>query len=368
MSAPVRDDAPVDPSLPDGGAHRVDFGRPTRVVRGLGGRASLRLDLRTLGVCGVLLLVALAIGVVALTTGDYPLTVPQVLQALVGAADGPVHMVVVEWRLPRALMALVLGAALGASGAIFQSLTRNPLGSPDVIGFNTGAYTGALVVIMLLGGGYVGVAAGALVGGVVTAGVVYLLAYRRGVQGFRLIIVGIAVSAMLASVNQWLIIKADLETAMAAAVWGAGSLNGMTWAQAVPACVLAALLALPLLWLAPRMGLLELGDDAAAALGLRSERVRLALVIVGVALTALVTAAAGPIAFVALAAPQLARRLTGAAGVRILPAAVMGAVLLAASDLVAQRAFAPTQLPVGVVTVSVGGAYLVWLLVREARK
>ncbi|MGO1242133.1 MAG: iron chelate uptake ABC transporter family permease subunit, partial [Cellulosimicrobium funkei] len=128
MSAPVQDRLPAGAPGP---VRRVDFGRPTRVVRGRG--VSLRLDLRTLAVCGALLLVALAVGVVALTTGDYPLTVPQVLQALVGAADGPVHMVVVEWRLPRALMALVLGAALGASGAIFQSLTRNPLGSPDVI-------------------------------------------------------------------------------------------------------------------------------------------------------------------------------------------------------------------------------------------
>lgn len=366
MSAP----APVrgTPSVPPDDGARVDFGRPTRVVRGLGGRLSQRLDLRTIAVCLGLLVVALAIGVVALMTGDYPLTVAQVLGALVGGADGPVQMVVVEWRLPRALLALVLGACLGASGAIFQSLTRNPLGSPDIIGFNTGAYTGALVVMTVLGSGYTSVAGGALLGGIATAAVVYVLAYRRGVQGFRLIIVGIAVSAMLASLNTWLILKADLETAMAAAVWGAGSLNGTTWAQAAPACVLAAVIALPLVWLAPRMAMLELGDDAATALGLRGERVRLALVLLGVALTALATAATGPIAFVALAAPQLARRLTGSAGVRILPAAAMGAVLLAASDLVAQRAFAPTQLPVGVVTVSVGGAYLVWLLVREARR
>jgi len=368
VSAPVRDPVPTSPGVPDGGGRRRGFGRPTRVVRALGGRVSLRLDVRTLAVCAALALVGLALGVVALTTGDYPLSVPQVLDALVGAADGPVRLVVVEWRLPRALLALVLGAALGTSGAIFQSITRNPLGSPDVIGFSTGAYTGALVVILVVGGGYAGVAAGALVGGVLTAAAVYLLAYRRGVQGFRLVVVGIAVSAMLASVNQWLVVTADLETAMAAAVWGAGSLHGATWAQAAPASVLAVLLVLPLAWLAPRMGLLELGDDAATALGLRTERVRLALVVVGVALTALATAAAGPIAFVALAAPQLARRLTGAPGVRLLPAAVMGAVLLAASDLVAQRAFAPTQLPVGVVTVSLGGVYLVWLLVREARK
>ncbi|WP_454042186.1 FecCD family ABC transporter permease [Cellulosimicrobium sp. Marseille-Q8652] len=367
MSAPAsaRGGPPAVP--PDDGA-RVDFGRPTRVVRGFGGRFSHRLDLRTVGVCVVLLVVALGIGVVALTTGDYPLTVPQVLGALAGAEDGPVRMVVVEWRLPRALLALVLGACLGASGAIFQSLTRNPLGSPDIIGFGTGAYTGALVVMTVLGSGYASVTGGALVGGLATAAVVYALSYRRGVQGFRLVVVGIAVSAMLASVNTWLVLTADLETAMAAAVWGAGSLNGSTWAQALPATVVAVVVAVPLVQLAPRMAMLELGDDAATALGLRREPVRLALVLVGVALIALATAVAGPIAFVALAAPQLARRLTGSAGVRILPAAVMGAVLLAASDLVAQRAFAPTQLPVGVVTVSVGGLYLVWLLVREARR
>ncbi|MBD5784591.1 iron chelate uptake ABC transporter family permease subunit [Cellulosimicrobium terreum] len=346
----------------------VDHGRPVRVVRGRGGRFSRRLDLRTGAVCGVLLLVALAVGVVALTTGDYPLSVGQVLAALTGTADGPERMIVLEWRLPRALLALVLGAALGASGAIFQSLTRNPLGSPDVIGFNTGAYTGALVVLMVIGGGYGGVAAGALVGGIASAAIVYVLAYRKGVQGFRFVVVGIAVSAMLASVNAWLVITADLETAMAATLWGAGSLNGTSWAQAGPATVLVVVLLVATGFLAPRMRMLELGDDAATALGLRPEPARLALVVVGVALIAVVTAAAGPISFVALAAPQLARRLTGGAGVQILPAAVMGAVLLSASDLVAQRLLAPTQLPVGVVTVVLGGAYLVWLLVREARR
>ncbi len=345
-----------------------DFGRPVRVVRSPGGRFSRRLDLRTGVVCAVLLLVALAVGVVALTTGDYPVGVGQVLGALAGASDGAVGMIVVEWRLPRALLALVLGAALGASGAVFQSVTRNPLGSPDVVGFTTGAYTGALVVLMVLGGGYGGVAAGALVGGIGSAVLVYVLAYRRGVQGFRFVVVGIAVSAMLSSVNAWLVITADLETAMAATLWGAGSLNGTTWEQAAPASALVVLLLLALVPLVPRMGLLEMGDDAATALGVHGERTRLALVGLGVALIAVVTAAAGPISFVALAAPQLARRLTRGPGVQVLPAAAMGALLLSASDLVAQRLLAPTQLPVGVVTVVLGGAYLVWLLVREARR
>ena len=225
-----------------------------------------------------------------------------------------------------------------------------------------------MVLLIIGGGGYYDTAMGALAGGMVTALVVYLLAFKRGVQGFRLIIVGIAISAVLSSVNAWLILRADLEDAMSAAVWGAGSLNGLGWTQARPALIILAVLT-PLLVLASyRMPMLDLGDDAAKALGIRAEPTRLVLIVLGVALTAVATAAAGPIAFVSLAAPQLARRLTRTPGVAFLPAAAMGALLLVASDLIAQRAFTPTQLPVGVVTVSVGGLYLVWLLAREARR
>lgn len=347
-------------------AARVDFGRTQLPVRL--GPLSARLDLRTLWVCGALVLATVAVAVVTLGSGDFHVPAGDVIGALLGRVDGPARTVVVDWRLPRVLLAVLFGAALGMSGAIFQSLTRNPLGSPDIIGFATGSYTGALVVILLLGGTYYQIAAGALLGGLVTSAVVYLLAYSRGVQGFRLIIVGIAVSAMLASVNTWLIIKADLYVAMRAAVWGAGSLSDLGWSQLGPAATILAVLTLAAVGLGPSMRSLEMGDDAARALGVRAEPARLGLVVVGVALTALVTAGAGPIAFVALAAPQLVRRLTGSAGTPLLPAGVMGAFLLLASDYVAQRAFAPTQLPVGVVTVSIGGAYLVWLLVREARR
>jgi len=359
-AAPTPGQTPPTP----GAVARVSSGRPTWTLRLARGRLSGRVDVRTLVVLVSLTVVALGVGLVALGVGDYEVAVPDVLQALFGETTSVVRMVVVDWRLPRVLLALLLGAALGASGAIFQSMTRNPLGSPDIIGFNTGAYTGALVVILLLGGSYYDIAAGAMVGGLVTAGLVYALAYRGGAQGFRLIIVGIAISAVLASVNTWLIIKADLEKAMSAATWGAGSLNGLSWAQVGPVVIILVVLVPALVVLSRRMGILEMGDDAAQALGVRTEPTRLAMLVVGVALTALVTAAAGPIAFISLAAPQLARRLT----VAMLPSAVLGALLLVVSDLAAQRVFAPTQLPVGVVTVSVGGCYLVWLLAREARR
>ncbi|MFI8568167.1 FecCD family ABC transporter permease [Rhodococcus sp. NPDC078407] len=353
--------------MTSGQRDRVDFGRTLWIVR-VRGRVDGRIDIRTVAVCAILMLVTAAIAVVAVGTGDYYLSPNEVLAAVFGDAPRITELIVMEWRLPRVVLAFGFGAALGVSGAIFQSLTRNPLGSPDIIGFATGAYTGALVVILTLGGGYYRTGAGALVGGLVTAAAVYLLAYKRGVQGFRLIIVGIGVSAILASINTWLVVKADLDAAIAAAVWGAGSLNGLGWAQVWPALVIAAVIAPFLAVLSRRLPMLEMGDDAARALGVRAEPSRLMLVFLGVALIALVTAAAGPISFIALAAPQLARRLTGTPGVAMVPAACMGALLLVVSDVVAQRMFAPTQLPVGVVTVCIGGGYFVWLLAREGRK
>lgn len=339
-----------------------------RAIRWFDGRVSARFDLQAVAATLALLGIALAVAMLTLLGGEYPIAVPDVLRALLGGADGRVHMVVVEWRLPRTALALLLGAALGMSGAIFQSLTRNPLGSPDIIGFDAGAYAGALIVIILLGGGFYAIAGGALAGGLLTALLVYALAYRRGVQGFRLIIVGIGVAAMLASLNTWMLLRAKLDVAMAAAVWGAGTLNGLGLDRLVPAALVLAVL-IPLALLMGRaMAQLELGDDAAQAMGVSAERTRLGLLVLGVALTATVTATAGPIGFVALSAPQLARRVTGTAGVSMLPSAAMGALLLVSADFVAQRAFAPAQLPVGIVTVSLGGVYFIWLLLREARK
>ena len=195
----------------------------------------------------------------------------------------------------------------------------------------------------------------------------YVLAYRRGVQGFRLIIVGIGVSAMLESLNTWLILKADLDQAMSAAAWGAGSLNGVSWDQVVIGGACIAVLLLLAGMLSRPMRQMELGDDAAASQGVRVSPARLGLIVVGVALTATVTAASGPIAFISLVAPQIARRLARTAGITLAPAAFVGALLCLAADYVAQHV-APTPLPVGIITVMLGGGYLGWLLFTEARR
>lgn len=348
-----------------GAATGIDFGRTVRVLRVRGMTA--RFGVRSIVVSVLLLVAAFGVALLALGTGDFAIPPDRVLRALFGSGVGSDDLVIREWRFPRVLMALVLGAALGVSGAILQSVTRNPLGSPDIVGFNSGAYTGALLVI-LAGGGYYATAAGAVIGGLVTALTIFVLAFRQNVKGFRLVIVGIGVGAMLAALNTWLILRADLDDAMSAAAWGVGTLDGLTWAEIAPALVVLAVLALAVVPAAYRLQILELGDDAARALGIRVGRARLALTVLSVAFVAVGTAVAGPIAFVALAAPQLGRRLARTPATALLPAAAMGALLLVACDWIARRVFAPTTVPVGVVTASIGGAYLAYLLVVEARR
>lgn len=339
-------------------------------ARPLGLPLSARFSPRPALVTLAALLFAAAIALVSLGFGSYALSLPEVLSILTGADHGFGNTVVWEWRLPRAVAGVVFGAALGLSGAVFQALTRNPLASPDVIGFASGSYTGALIVLLLTGGGAVAVGTGSLLGGVATALVVTALAGRGsagGNGGFRLIIVGIGVSALLAAANTWLVLRADLEAAMSAAAWGAGSLNGITPGQLAVGAGTAAVALVAVAVLSAPLRQLELGEDGALARGVRVGPARTGLIVAGVALTAAVTAVAGPIAFVSLVAPQLAKRLARSPGIPLGASAGVGALLLSAADLAAQHAL-PTPIPVGLVTVVLGGGFLMWLLVQEVRR
>jgi iron complex transport system permease protein len=332
------------------------------------GRFSARVELRSVVVTVVVILGALGCAVWSLTLGSAGLGVGDLVDALRGTADANTTRTLLQWRMPRTVFALFGGAALGAGGAVFQSITRNPLGSPDIIGFSTGAYTGALLVMLFGASGSLATSLGALAGGVLTGVVVYLFAYQRGVTGMRIIVVGIGVSLFLGAFNTWLLTTMRVERAIAAASWGSGSLLDIAWTHAVPVIV-AVVLAVPaLMWGETDMRMMEMGDDIGRGLGVSTDAVRVRMLLVGVALVAVVTASAGPIAFVALAAPQLAMRLGGTPGVRILPSAALGALLLLASDMVARTVLAPTQLPVRVVTLCVGGAYLVWLLASQGKR
>lgn len=344
----------------------VDFGEDRRPIR-VGERVSGIVNTR-----GVVLLLVSAIGcvlvtVAAIVLGDYPVPLGQIIPILSGADLGFSNTVVLEWRLPRAVAAVTFGAALGISGAIFQSVTRNALGSPDVIGFNAGAFTGALISIGFLGGSQATTTLLALAGGGAAAFVVYALAFRRGVSGTRFVVIGIAVSMALVAFNSLLVLRMEQQVATVATAWGQGDLENVRWHQVVPMCVILAVVLVFAGMLSGRMRQLELGDDAASATGVRIEPVRLALIAVGVALTAIVTSVCGPIAFVALAAPHLARLAAGSAGTSLASAAAVGALLLSTCDVAAVHLL-PVDIPVGVVTVVGGGAYLVWLLTWKLRR
>jgi len=322
---------------------------------------------RSVGVALLLAAALFALLVWSVGTGEIAIPPGEVVETLFGGGDRSTRFVIETLRLPRALAGALIGIALGASGAIFQSITRNPLGSPDIVGFVQGSAAGAVLQIVVFGGGTFAIAMGAVVGGVGTAVVVYALSARGGVQGYRLVLVGIGVSAMLIAVTDYLLTRSTLEQAQASQVWITGSLNGRGWEHVRP-IALALVLLLPVTALLIRpLRMLELGDEAARGLGVAVERSRLALVFVAVGLTAVATASAGPIVFVALAAPQIARRLTRASGPGVACAALTGGVLLLGADCASQRLFGDIQLPVGVMTGVLGGVYLTWLLTREWR-
>ncbi|MGO1184125.1 MAG: FecCD family ABC transporter permease [Micrococcaceae bacterium] len=329
-----------------------------------------RYPTRALMVAAVLFLLGAAFALVSITLGEYPLTLGEVWATLLGNGQSFHETIVMKWRLPVALSAVLFGALLGIGGAIFQSLTRNPLGSPDVIGFDAGSYTAVVIAVLVVGQrSYWTMAGASIAGGLLTAFAVYILAYRKGIQGFRLIIVGVGVAAVLGSLNSYLITRAKVEDAMVVGFWGAGSLNRVHWESLIPTALIAVVVLLGVALASPALQRLEMGDDAAITLGTRPNAARLVLLVLGVATTAIVTAAAGPIGFIALVAPQLARRLTGAAGAGLLPAAAMGSALLGFAHIVSLLlSMYVAAVPVGLVTVCVGGIYLLWLLVRESRR
>lgn len=269
-------------------------------------------------------------------------------------------------RLPRALIAVLAGVAFGIAGVTFQTMLRNALASPDIIGITSGASAAAVAGIVVFGLGSSATSALAVGAGLLTALMIYLLAYKDGVSGGRLVLIGIAVGAMLDSLVAYLLLRASAWDVQESLRWLTGSLSTASWSQLPPLAVAVAVVVPIMLVLGRRLQMLQLGDDSAAALGVDVQRTRLLLVLGAVALAAFATATTGPIAFVAFLAGPIAVRLVGPGGSLVVPAALVGAALVLAADLLGQFAF-DTRFPVGVVTGAVGAPYLLYLLVRSNR-
>lgn len=310
------------------------------------------------------LLFCLSIGV-----GDFPIGLPQVIATILGQGERVDEFVVMDLRMPRALAGLVVGIALGVSGAITQSVARNPLASPDILGITGGASAVAVFLVTVSGGAAaavvssVGLSAAALAGGLCTGLLVYFLAWRRGIDGFRLILIGISVSAVTQAITAWLLVTADIRDVARAQAWLIGSLDNRSWEEVWVAlwCSLALLLVVSCV--AFPFKPMRFGDEIAAGLGVRYSRVRAVLLLCAVLLAGVAVSAAGPVPFVALVAPQVAMRLARRPTPPLVASGLTGALLLIGADLVA-RAALPISLPVGVVTAMIGGPFLVYLLVQ----
>lgn len=342
------------------------------------GRLSLLLHRRTASICAGMLGVVLLLGVLSTALGTRWLPIDQVLAGLAGTAERSVLLTVREFRLPRTAVAVLVGMALGLSGALTQALTRNPLASPDVLGVVSGASAGAVAVLLAAGGttvGYggasaalsrVGVPLGAVVGALISAALVLGIASRRAgalPATQRIVLVGILLNAVFLGLVQWGLIVGDVDQAAKAAVWLAGSLHGRGWEHVVAVGLTLALLLPCALLLRRTLDVVALGEDVATTMGVPVRRLRLALFVLAFALAGTAVAAAGAIGFVALLAPALARRLTGR-GAPLLTAALTGAVLLLSADLLARHVLPGTELPAGAVTALVGAPVLLTLLLR----
>ncbi|GAB6898299.1 FecCD family ABC transporter permease [Kineosporia succinea] len=315
----------------------------------------------TVLVAGIVLTLALS-----LSFGDFQIPLRDVVLTLIGQGDTADNFIIVELRLPRAVTGLCAGLALGLSGAIFQALLRNPLASPDMIGVNQGATIGAVIASIGLGVSGFALSASALAGAVIASTLIYVLAWQRGIVGYRLILVGIGVAGASSSVVSYLLTRADVSVAADALVWLTGSLNGSSLEQFWP-LLIALVILLPLTALTARpLPVLQLGDDTAAGLGVPVERSRRLLLACAVGLTGVAVASAGPVAFVAFVAGPVARRLIPTKGAALVQAALVGSLLMLVADFAAQHLLW-AQMPVGVVTSLVGAPYLLYLLARANR-
>ncbi|MDO4918118.1 iron chelate uptake ABC transporter family permease subunit [Kocuria sp.] len=311
--------------------------------------------------------------------GDYQLSMPRVLRTLLGGGSHIEETVVFKWRMGRAVVGLLVGAALAFAGALTQSVARNPLASPDVLGITNGASTAAVFVITASGGtGIVAAVAGfgndvlgvpvvSVIGSALTAVAVWFIAGKDRDSMIRLVLIGVGVSMFLGAVSTWLMATTSVDQAATAKLWLTGSLNGRGWDQAWPVlgCLLVAVAFAG--WLSFRLDALALGPEVAQVLGHGIRAAQAVQLLVGVVLVAVAVSAAGPVPFVAFVAPQIAQRMAGSPTPPLLCSALSGALLVSGADLLA-RTVLPWELPVGIVTAFCGAPVLIYLVVKTNRK
>ena len=321
---------------------------------------------QALVVGGLALLVAV-LWVASLMIGERFYGLDEVWQVIIGKQVPGASFTVGELRLPRATLALLAGLAFGSAGVTFQTLLRNQLASPDIIGISAGASAAGVIGIVILKLSDTTVSLLALAAAIGTALAIYALSYKGGFAGTRLILIGIGISSMLGAVVTYTLSLASSWDLQTATRWLTGSLNNSSWSRVAPLAVTCAVV-LPLMWLnSGKLAAMRFGDDTASGLGVRVFSVRVWTIVAAVTLVAVATASCGPVAFVAFMSGPIAARISRSAASLVFPASLVGAVLVLGSDLIGQFAFG-TRYPVGIITGALGAPFLVYLLIRSNRQ
>lgn len=323
------------------------------------------------------LAIAVALFLLSITISDYPVTPIDVLRILLGGGTRIENVVILDDAVPRAAVSVLVGFALGMSGALTQLIAQNPLATPDMLGITAGAGAAAVAAIAF-GTGWgawlagLGVPTAALLGGLGTAALMYLLAWpgRKGnhaINPLRLVLIGVGITWVLQAATAYLLTRAEIRDVGRAQTWLVGSVANSSWPNVWPVAVAVGLAVIAVGVLGRQIDAMSLGTDLARALGVRTLAVSAAILLVAVIVAALAVSAAGPIAFVALLAPQIAMRITGSAVPTPVASGAIGAILVTGGDI-ACRTLLPAGLPVGIVTAAIGGPFLIYLMVSISRK
>ncbi|MFD6142837.1 FecCD family ABC transporter permease [Promicromonospora sp. NPDC060271] len=339
----------------------------TALTATVAGLRAVRRRRQVLVVAGMALLVLVA-GTGALLIGAAGLTPGQAIAGAVGLGDKGDVFIIQKLRLPRIEAAVVVGAAFGLAGALFQSTLRNPLASPDILGISSGASLGAVTGLLALGMSGVALSGMAFAGAGLVALAIWLLAWRKGLHSIRFVLVGVGFAYLCSSLVAWAMARAEENEAAGVLIWTVGSVSDIRGEQLSLVAAGTLVLAIAVALVARTQGPLSLGDDNARALGVHVDAARVGTLLLAVALVALATSAAGPIAFVALVAPAIARRLVNDGGAALVASTVTGAALTLVADVVGQHALLGVAAPVGIVTGLVGAPYLLWLLATNEKR
>ncbi|GAF13551.1 ABC-type Fe3+-siderophore transport system, permease 2 component [Bacillus sp. JCM 19045] len=310
---------------------------------------------------------------ISLQTGSIPIGTVDVLRTIVGNGTDQHQLVLFEFRLPRMVIALLIGAALAVSGAILQSVSQNELADPGILGINTGAGLAVVIFIYFFQGSLVGLGSlsifimpfFALIGAVFAAFLIYVFAWKKGITPVRLILVGIGINAAFSALLIVIQLRMEPNDFMQATIWLTGSIWGTTWSY-VWAILPWVLILIPIAFYKARtLNVMQIGTQSAVSLGVPIEKERRTLLLVAVSLAAAGVAVGGGIAFLGLVAPHIARRLVGPKHQVMIPtAALIGALLLLVADMIGRNLLAPSEIPVGIIIAILGAPYFLYLLMR----